>query len=105
MEDRPARSRATEVAQERMECPLLRVPLVVPGSEPDDVTPIYEQTREVWGTVPRFIQLLAHVPAAAQAWVLIDREVRVKRLARDPDHVRLQELAIIKTSMINGCNN
>lgn len=99
------RSRRGAVTGEMMACPLPRVPFVAPGSEPDHVTPIYEENRRIWGTVPRYIQLLAHVPAAAEAWTLVDREVRHRRLQDDPEHVRLQELAIIKTSLINECNN
>jgi hypothetical protein len=98
-------SRRGPVTDEQMACPLPRVPFVAPGSEPAAVAGVYEENRRIWGTVPRYVQLLAHVPAAAEMWTLMDREIRHARLREDPEHVRLQELAIIKTSLINQCNN
>lgn len=102
---RHEQSRRGAVTDELMACPMPRVPFVAPGTEPESVAPIYEENRRIWGTVPRYVQLLAHVPAAAEMWTLMDREIRHKRMRTDPEHVRLQELAIIKASAINQCNN
>lgn len=96
---------AAGVSEELMACPLPRVPLIEPGSEPDELRELYAQTVQMWGTVPRYLQLMAHVPAGVAAWNLLDRELRLERLPERSDYVRLEELAIIKTSVLNACNN
>jgi hypothetical protein len=93
------------VTEEMMACPLPRVPFVTPGTEPDDVKPLYEAAIKMWGTVPRYLQLMAHAPAGVEAWTLLDQKLRIDRLATEPDYVVLEELVIIKTSLMNGCNN
>lgn len=93
---------------EEMACPWtgLRVPLIEPGTEPAEVTPIYDTYREMFGMVPRYIQLLAHVPAVAHSWMIFDRDVKMPAIrSADPRMARAQVLAILKTSMINMCNN
>jgi len=101
----PTSYRRTE---EEMACPwtVLRVPLIEPGTESPEVTPIYDTYREMFGMVPRYIQLLAHVPAIAHSWMIFDRDVKVPAIkSADPRMARAQVLAILKTSMINMCNN
>jgi hypothetical protein len=105
MSDVPGSGQAA-ASLEAMECPMLRIPLVTPGTEPPEVTPIYDYYREAVGVVPRYIQLLAHVPAIAKSWMIFDRDVKVGSLrSGDRERVRFQVLAILKTSLINVCNN
>ncbi len=101
----PASYRRTD---EQMACPWtsLRVPLIEPGTESAEVTPIYDTYREMFGMVPRYIQLLAHVPAIAHSWMIFDRDVKVPAIkSADPRMAQAQVLAILKTSMMNMCNN
>jgi alkylhydroperoxidase family enzyme len=84
--------------------PLARVPLVEPGAEGPDIAPLYAEATRQWGRVPRFLQLLAHAPAALEAWLLLDRRLRLDHLAADPGYVALEELAIVKTSLANACD-
>lgn len=91
--------------QEAMACKPPRVPLIAPGTESEELRPLYEQSADMWGNVPRYLQLMAHVPAGVEAWNLLDRKLRLERLAERPDYVRLEELVIIKTSLLNACNN
>lgn len=105
MSDVPGTGRA-EATHEAMVCPMTRIPLIEPGSESPEVTPVYEYYREAVGVVPRYIQLLAHVPAIARSWMIFDRDVKIGSLrAREAERVRYQVLAILKTSLINVCNN
>ena len=42
-------------------CPIkTRLPLIEPGTETPEVAEIYENCRDLFGIVPRYIQLLAH---------------------------------------------
>lgn len=95
----------TELGKEAMACAVPRIPLITPGTEPDELRPLYEQSVGMWGNVPRYLQLMAHVPAGVEAWNLLDRELRLKHLVDRPDYVRLEELIVIKTSLLNACNN
>jgi hypothetical protein len=105
MVDVPGSGRAA-ASEEAMECPLTRIPLIAPGTEPPEMTPVYEYYREAVGVVPRYIQLLAHVPAIARSWMVFDRDVKIGALREgDAERVRFQVLAILKTSLINVCNN
>lgn len=97
------------VTEEMMACPIPRVPLVAPGSIPDDLedelTPSYERAERMWGTVPRYLQMLGHVPAAVDAWTLLDQRLRIDHLQANPEYVKLQELVIVKTALFTQCNN
>lgn len=105
MTDVPGSGRAA-ASEEAMACPSTRIPLIAPGTEPPEMTPVYDYYREAVGVVPRYIQLLAHVPAIAKSWMGFDRDVKIGALrAGDTERVRFQVLAILKTSLINVCNN
>lgn len=105
MNDVPGSGRAA-ASLEAMECPMTRIPLISPGTESADVTHVYDYYRDAVGVVPRYIQLLAHVPAIAKSWMVFDRDVKIGSLhAQDTARVRYQVLAILKTSLTNICNN
>jgi len=97
------------VTGEMMACPTPRVPFIAPESIPEDlreeVAPLYDWSRRMWGTVPRFFQMLAHAPAAVEAWLLLDQRIRIDRLKTDPGYIRLMELVIVKTALHTQCNN
>ena len=97
------------VTEEMMACPVPRVPFVPPGDIPADIreelAPSYEWSLGMWGTVPRYFQMLAHAPVAVQAWLLLDQKIRINRLRTNPDYVRLMELVIVKTALLTRCNN
>ena len=91
-------------SEELMACPIPRVALVSPVGASGEAKQIFEETVAMWGNVPRYIQLLAQSPPAARAWNLLDRELRLQHLGGESDFVQLEELAIVKTSLINRCN-
>lgn len=97
------------VTEEMMACPMPRVPLVAPDAIPEDIeeelAPVYERAERMWGTVPRYLQMLGHVPAAVDAWTLLDQQLRIDYLEKDPEYVKLQELVIVKTALLTQCNN
>ena len=97
------------VSEEMMACPVPRVPFVAPGSLPEDIReelgPSYKWAMEMWGTVPRFFQMLGHAPVAVEAWMLLDQKLRINRLKTDPDYIRIMELVIVKTALLTQCNN
>ena len=98
------------VTAEMMACPLPRVPfLAAPEQFPpeirEELEACYHHSLRMWGTWPRYFQMLGHAPAAVQAWILLDQKLRVDYLRRDPAYVKLEELVIIKTALITQCNN
>ena len=90
-----------------MACPTTtRVPLVEPGTETPEVSEIYDQCRELYGIVPKFIQLLAHAPGTAKSFLKFDQEIKVAALrAGERERSRMQVLAILKPSLDNSCHN
>lgn len=97
------------VTEEMMAHPDPRVPLIDPDNIPDELraelVPAYDWSMRMWGTVPRFFRMLGHVPAAVEAWLLLDQKIRVDYLNKDPDYVKLEELVIVKTALLTECNN
>jgi uncharacterized peroxidase-related enzyme len=90
-----------------MACPITtRVPLVEPGTETPEVAEIYDQCRDLYGMVPKFIQLLAHAPGTAKSFLKFDEEIKVAALrAGERERSRMQVLAILKPSLDNSCHN
>ncbi len=97
------------ITEEMMAAPLPRVPFATPDNSPEedreDVKAVHEWAMSMWGTVPRFIQLLSNAPPAAEAWMILDQKLRVNRLKSDPEYVRLMQLVIVKTALLTQCNN
>jgi hypothetical protein len=97
------------VTEEMMAAPEPRVPFIAPENIPEglraDLEPLYAWSGRMWGTVPRYLQMLAHAPPAVEAWMLLDQKLRTDRLKSDPGYVRLMELVIVKTALLTRCNN
>lgn len=97
------------VTEEMMACPMPRVPLIDPENIPNDLKeelePLYEWSRKMWGTVPRYLRMLSHAPATVEAWMLLDQQLRTNYLKTDPDYVKFEELVIVKTALTTQCNN
>ena len=95
-------------AEEKMAPPEPRLPLNAPDNLPENirevVEPLYDQSREMWGSVPRFFQLLSHAPVTVEAWMLLDQKLRVDRLKTEPGYVKLIQLVIVKTALIAQSN-
>jgi alkylhydroperoxidase family enzyme len=93
------------ITSEMMANPQPRIPLIEPGHIPDDLRkelePFYSKSVEKWGTVPRFFQMLAHSPVLVEAWQLIDTRVRFGYLKTDPEFLKILQLVIIKTAILN----
>lgn len=90
-----------------MACPITtRVPLIEPGTETPEVAEIYDHCRELYGMVPRFIQLLAHAPGTARSFLVFDNDIKVAALrAGERERSRMQVLCILKPSLDNSCHN
>ncbi|MFQ5691987.1 MAG: hypothetical protein ACE5IM_02940 [Nitrospinota bacterium] len=83
-----------------------RIPYCDEAETPPEMVPLFEESERQWGTRPRYFRLFGHAPAFVEAWQLIDRKLRLDRLAAgDRDFVRLEELVILKTSYLNACSN
>lgn len=97
------------ITDEMMAHPDPRVPFIDPDNIPEDLQaelgPAYEWSREMWGTVPRFLQMLGHAPGAVEGWMQLDQKIRVDYLKKDPDWVKIEELVIVKTALLTECNN
>ena len=97
------------VTEEMMACPMPRVSLIDPENIPEDLQselgPAYDWSVKMWGTVPRYLRMLGHVPGAVEAWQLLDQKLRINYLEKNPDFVKIEELVIVKTALITECNN
>ena len=90
-----------------MACPInTRIPAIEPGSESPEVTELYDLCLNMYGIVPKFIQVLAHSPGAARSFLVFDRDIKVAALrANDRERSRMQVLCILKPSLDNACHN
>ncbi len=98
------------ITEEMMACPMPRVPLLAgPADFPSDLREelmgLQQRAQRLWGAWPRYFQMLAHAPAAVEAWILLDERLRAAYLRADPEYVRIEELVIVKTALITQCNN
>lgn len=97
------------ITTEMMTYPTPRVPLIDPENIPPELEtelgPAYTWATTMWGTVPRYLRMLGHAPAAVEAWQLLDQKLRINYLKEDPDYVKIEELVIVKTALITECNN
>lgn len=97
------------ITDEMMACPLPRIPFVTPDAIPEAdreaLQPLYDWSQNMWGTVPRFLQLLANSPPTVEGWMLLDQKLRINHLKSDPEYIRLMELVIVKTALLTHCNN
>ena len=90
-----------------MACPInTRVPPIEPGKESPEVKELYDLCHDMYGIVPKFIQVLAHAPGAARSFLIFDRDIKVAALqAGDKERSRMQVLCILKPSLDNSCHN
>ena len=97
------------ITLEMMENPSPRVPFVEPGHLPPDIRadlePHYRKSLDKWGSVPRFFQMLGHSPVIVEAWMLLDANLRMGYLNTDPEFVKMQQLVIVKTAIMNHSIN
>ena len=92
------------ITEEKIASPEPRLPLNAPDNLPEgireEVEPLYDWSRRIWGSVPRFLQMLAHAPVAVEAWMLLDQKLRIDRLKTEPGYVKLIQLVIVKTALV-----
>ncbi len=92
------------ITEEKIAYPEPRLPLNAPDNLPEgireEVEPLYDWSRRIWGSVPRFLQMLAHAPMAVEAWMLLDQKLRIDRLKTEPGYVKLIQLVIVKTALV-----
>ena len=97
------------ITDEMMAHPDPRVPLIDPENIPEELQaelgPAYEWSKQMWGTVPRYLRMLGHAPVVVEAWQLLDQKIRIDYLETDPDYVKIEELVIVKTALLTECNN
>ncbi len=97
------------VTDEMMACPTPRLPFVNPDNIPseleEELAPLFAWSKRMWGTVPRFLQLLGNSPPTVEGWMLLDQKLRTNRLKTEADYIRLMELVIVKTAILTECNN
>jgi alkylhydroperoxidase family enzyme len=80
---------------------MARVRMISPEAADEETRKVYDGVVRQWGRVSHFSQVLAHQPAALQAWMLANDAIRLGNLKHDPDYVRVQQLVIIRTSALN----
>jgi alkylhydroperoxidase family enzyme len=80
---------------------MARVRMISPEAADEETRKVYDGVVRQWGRVSHFSQVLAHQPAALQAWMLANDAIRLGNLKHDPDYVRIQQLVIIRTSALN----
>ena len=97
------------ITLETMENPTTRVPFVEPDNIPQDIyealEPHYRRSLDKWGSVPRYFQMLGHSPVIVEAWMLLDANLRMGYLNSDPEFLKMQQLVIVKTAIMNHSIN
>lgn len=97
------------ITLEMMEKPATRVPFVEPQHIPEDIQealePHYRRSLDKWGSVPRYFQMLGHSPVIVEAWMLLDANLRMGYLNTDPEFLKMQQLVIVKTAIMNHSIN
>lgn len=97
------------ITMEMMENPHCRIPFIEPGEIPEEISeelsPVYQNLMDKWGTVPRFAKMLAHSPVTISAWQMVESKIRFQYLQTDPDFIKILQLVIIKTAILNHSNN
>ncbi len=63
----------------------------------------FEGSREMLGRLSNLNRIIAHSPGIARWWVPLVAAVRQPHAGAVSD-VRLRNLAILKTSLLNGCH-
>jgi uncharacterized peroxidase-related enzyme len=69
----------------------------------EDVELVFEGARQLLGRVPNFIRTVAHSPAEGR-WLLPFLATTQREGVETVLDGRLRELAIVRTSQLNGCN-
>jgi len=80
---------------------MTRVTMIAPETDDEEVRSVYDGVLKQWGRISNFSKVLAHQPAALEAWMLANEAIRLRRVKSDPDYVKIQQLVIIKTSALN----
>lgn len=80
-------------------------PCALPEELQEELQPYFQRSLDKWGTVPRFLRMLGHCPTLVEMWMLFDVKVRQAYLEQDPEYVMIQQLVIIKTSILNHSIN
>jgi alkylhydroperoxidase family enzyme len=97
------------VTLEQMRQAESRIPLLDPEHLPEDIrgelAVPFQTSLEKWGTVPRFLRMLGHSPALVETWMVMDARVRQTARRDDPEYVQMQQLVIVKTSLLNHSIN
>ena len=74
----------------------------IPDDAKGDHEPLFEESRERWGTVPSFYRVLGHSPEALRHIMSLTVALRSQWRA-EPARMRLMQLAILTPSLINDC--
>src|ERR1700693_5476240 len=75
--------------------------MIAPDGARGETQRVYDRGLAQWGKISNFSRVLAHQPAALEGWALPNDAIRLINEKADPDYVRIQQLVIIKTSMLN----
>jgi alkylhydroperoxidase family enzyme len=76
--------------------------MIEPEAADAETRKVYDEVIKQWGRISNFSKVLAHQPAALEAWMLANAGIRLSKLKSDPAYVKILQLVIIKTSALNG---
>jgi alkylhydroperoxidase family enzyme len=79
-----------------------RVKMINPEDAQGEARRVYDHVLKQWGKISNFSRVLAHQPAALEAWALANDAIRLANVKTDRDYVTIQQLVIIKTSALNN---
>lgn len=81
---------------------MTRVKKIEIEEAPPELAEAYQDSLNKFGQVPNFFQVLGHVPATVAAWQSIETATRLRNLKDNAKLLRFQQMAIIRTSSVNG---
>lgn len=81
---------------------MTRIPMIDPSDAEGQVADLFEAVDGMLGRVPNSYKVLAHSPLVAQFLAPFNAVVQ-RQGAGSVLTTRLKEMAVIKTSQLNGC--
>jgi alkylhydroperoxidase family enzyme len=80
---------------------MARVKMINPEEAQGDTRRVYDHVLKQWGKISNFSRVLAHQPATLEAWALANDAIRLANVKTNREYVKIQQLVIIKTSVLN----
>lgn len=80
---------------------MARIKPITPDEATGEAAEVYQMQLGQFGRVSQFTQTLAYAPAAARAWGVANKGVRLRYLDEDLEFLAVEQAVIVRTSAVN----